>query len=48
MKALLCGGGTAGHVMPAIAIAEILEKEFSDITIAFAGRMNGSENKAYS
>lgn len=48
MKALLCGGGTAGHVMPAIAIAEILEKEFSGITIAFAGRTNGSENKAYS
>lgn len=48
MKALLCGGGTAGHVMPAIAIAEILEKEFPNTTIAFAGRMNGSENKAYS
>lgn len=48
MKALLCGGGTAGHVMPAIAISEILENEFPNITVAFAGRMNGSENKAYS
>ena len=48
MKALLCGGGTAGHVMPAIAIAEILKKEFPNTTIAFAGRTNGSENKAYS
>ena len=48
MKVLLCGGGTAGHVMPAIAIAEILEKEFPDVTVAFAGRVNGSENSAYS
>ena len=47
MRVLLCGGGTAGHVMPAIAIAEIIEKNFKGSTVAFAGRRDGNENKAY-
>ena len=47
MRVLLCGGGTAGHVMPAIAIAEILEKSFKNSEIAFAGRTGGAENEAY-
>lgn len=47
MRALLCGGGTGGHVMPAIAIAEIIGKSFPNSEIAFAGRMGGAENDAY-
>lgn len=47
MRILLCGGGTAGHVMPAIAISEIIEKSFPDASIAFAGRTGGGENDAY-
>ena len=47
MRALLCGGGTAGHVIPAIAIGEIIERNFKGAEIAFAGRCGGEENKAY-
>lgn len=47
MRVLLCGGGTGGHVMPAIAIAEIIEKSFDNTVIAFAGRKDGDENMAY-
>ena len=47
MRVLLCGGGTAGHVMPAIAISEIIEKSFPPSVTAFAGRSFGAENKAY-
>lgn len=47
MRVLLCGGGTAGHVMPAVAISEIIEKNFPESVIAFAGRSGGAENKAY-
>ena len=47
MRVLLCGGGTAGHVMPAIAMGEIIEKNFKNSEIAFAGRVGGDENLAY-
>ena len=47
MRVLLCGGGTAGHVMPAIAIGEIIEKSFPGATVAYAGRIDGKENSAY-
>ena len=47
MRVLLCGGGTAGHVMPAIAMAEIIKKHFPKAAIAFVGREGGKENEAY-
>lgn len=47
MRVLLCGGGTGGHVMPAIAIGEIICKNFPSAEIAFAGRQGGNENRAY-
>lgn len=46
MKAVLCGGGTAGHINPAVAIGEtILEKETGS-EIIFVGRDGGRENRA--
>lgn len=45
MRLLLCGGGTAGHVNPAIAVAEELKKQDKDAEILFIGRDGGRENE---
>lgn len=45
MNVIFCGGGTAGHVSPALAIAEELKKRRPDTNIAFIGREGGSENE---
>ena len=45
MRVLLCGGGTAGHVNPAIAIGEIIEKNEPDSKIAYVVTKNGIENE---
>ena len=44
MKILFAGGGTAGHVTPAIAIAEIIKKKYPSAECIFAGRSGGDEN----
>ena len=45
MRIILCGGGTAGHINPAIAVAEeILESEPAS-EILFIGRDGGRENE---
>lgn len=36
-KVLLAGGGTAGHVNPALAIAEIIKDKYPDTEFCFAG-----------
>ena len=46
MKFLLSGGGTAGHVTPAIAIAKELKKQYPNSEILFIGRDGGGENNA--
>ncbi len=48
MRVLMTGGGTAGHVNPALAIAEIIKANEPDSEIAFVGRENGIENKLVS
>ena len=45
MRLILCGGGTAGHINPAIAVAEeILDTEPAS-EILFIGREGGRENE---
>lgn len=43
MKILLAGGGTAGHINPAIAIAGYFKQKHKDVQILFAGTPNGME-----
>ncbi len=44
MRAILAGGGTGGHVIPALAIANQLKKEYS-AEILFIGSARGIENR---
>ena len=46
MKVLFCGGGTAGHITPALAMADILGQNFKNTKFAFVGRSGGAENEA--
>ncbi|MGI5959318.1 MAG: undecaprenyldiphospho-muramoylpentapeptide beta-N-acetylglucosaminyltransferase [Massiliimalia sp.] len=43
MKVLLAGGGTAGHINPAIAIAQYIRSKNPDAKILFAGTPKGME-----
>lgn len=43
MRVILSGGGTAGHINPAIAIAQKIKKETPNAKILFVGTPNGME-----
>ena len=45
MRVLMTGGGTGGHVNPAIAIANTIKTNIPDAQIAFVGTKKGIENK---
>ena len=45
MRVLMTGGGTGGHVNPAIAIANTIREKEKDSVIAFVGTKRGIENK---
>lgn len=45
MRVLISGGGTAGHINPALAIAAKIKKESPDSVVAFVGTPNGMENR---
>ena len=43
MKVIMTGGGTGGHIYPAIAIADEIKKRFPDAEILFVGAKRGLE-----
>ena len=45
MRVLMTGGGTGGHVNPALAIANTIMENEPDSEIAFVGTSRGIENK---
>ena len=45
LKVLMAGGGTAGHVNPALAIAEMIKEKYPDAEIRFAGNPDKLESK---
>lgn len=45
MKVLVTGGGTGGHINPAIAIANTIKAHDPDSQITFVGTSRGMENK---
>ena len=44
MRVLFSGGGTGGHISPALAMADIIKMNIPDVEIAFVGTPHGIEN----
>ena len=44
-RVILCGGGTAGHLYPALAVGEKLMEKASDLEITFIGGSRQLEKK---
>ncbi len=45
MRLLLTGGGTAGHINPAVSVAEIVKQNDKDAEILFVGTKHGMEKE---
>ena len=43
MKIVIAGGGTGGHLFPALAVAKKIEKMFADARVTFVGTARGIE-----
>ena len=46
-KALISGGGTGGHIFPAIAIANALKRRYPEIIIQFVGASDRMEMQKF-
>lgn len=45
LRVILSGGGSAGHVNPALAISEIIRSNRSDVEFLYVGTPNGMEHR---
>ena len=45
MKVIMTGGGTGGHIYPAIAIADKIKERYPESQILFVGTKHGLEKK---
>lgn len=45
MKAIVTGGGTGGHIYPAVSIAKEIKRRYQDAEIIFVGTEKGLESK---
>lgn len=45
MKILFACGGTAGHINPALSIADLLKRNVKDCSVVFVGTPDGMENR---
>ena len=45
MKILFAGGGTAGHINPALAVAGYIKKKAPDAEILYIGAKGGMEER---
>ncbi|MDD7363135.1 MAG: undecaprenyldiphospho-muramoylpentapeptide beta-N-acetylglucosaminyltransferase [Peptoniphilus sp.] len=45
MKVILSGGGTGGHIYPALAIGEALKKRVPDVDILYVGKKDSMEEE---
>ena len=46
-KILIAGGGTGGHLFPALAIGEEIQRRIPEAKIHYIGSMFGLESKVY-
>ena len=45
MRLLVSGGGTGGHIYPALSVIERLKQVDPDLTVLYVGTERGLENK---
>ena len=45
MHILFAGGGTAGHVNPALSVADYIKKNYNDVKISYIGTAKGIESR---